>query len=93
MSATMIDIMVNDLKTFSPLSSTFNSIVSLAATGEENDHGGGFERRVGDHAVTLSSQTVHFGPEPHHAQTPREEFRTLYLTTQLPKRFESMFSV
>ena len=62
MSATMIDIMVNDLKTFSPLSSTFNSIVSLAATGEENDHGGGFERRVGDHAVTLSGRTVHFVP-------------------------------
>jgi hypothetical protein len=58
----MIDLMINNLKTFSPLSSTFNSIFSLAATGVENDHGGGFERRVGDHAVTLSGRTVHFVP-------------------------------
>ena len=62
MSATMADIIVNGAETFGPLSSTYNNILSLCATGVKNSHGGGFERRVGDHAITLNGRTFHFIP-------------------------------
>ena len=63
MSATMADIIVNGAENFGPLSSTYNNILSLCATGVKNSHGGGFERRVGDHAITLNGRTFHFIPK------------------------------
>jgi hypothetical protein len=62
MSASMSTIMVDGIKTFGQLSSTYNNIVALCATGVKNDHGGGFERRVGNHAVTLNGRTYHYVP-------------------------------
>lgn len=46
----------------SGLSARYNAILSLGATGVDNGKGGGWERRVGAHAVTLIGKTYHYLP-------------------------------
>jgi len=41
---------------------SYNSVLCCAATGVENNDGGGFERIHGDHAVRLHGRTYHFLP-------------------------------
>jgi hypothetical protein len=60
---TIRHIMIDNIISFSSLSSTYNNVLALAVTGVRNDHGGGYERRVGNHSVTMNGSTFHFLPK------------------------------
>jgi hypothetical protein len=69
LSEEMQELFVDNIEHFGPLSSTYNNVLSMAAvgvengnkaTGVKNSHPGGFERRVGDHCVTINGRTYHF---------------------------------
>ena len=48
---------------FSSISSTYNNILAMGATGVDNGKGGGFEHDMhGNHAVKLNGRTYHFFP-------------------------------
>lgn len=54
---------IQDTANFSRISSTYNNILAMGATGVENDRGGGFERDMfGPHAVKLNGRMYHFLP-------------------------------
>jgi hypothetical protein len=55
-------VIVNDER-FSRVSSTYNNILSFAATGVSNDSSGGFVNSAqGDSCVTINGRTYHFFP-------------------------------
>jgi hypothetical protein len=56
------EIMVTNVKHFGRLSSTYNNILAISAVGVENERGGGWERLLGDHAVTLNGRTYTYLP-------------------------------
>ena len=53
--------MITNIEHFGPLSSTYNNILALCATGIKNSHQGGFEDRGYGipHCVTLTGKTYH----------------------------------
>jgi hypothetical protein len=57
-------------KKFSKISSTYNNILAMGATGVDNGKGGGFENNMhGDHAVKLNGSTYHFIPPAYSSTT------------------------
>jgi hypothetical protein len=73
MSETMRNLFLNNIEHFSNLSSTYNNILSLCATGVDNDHGGGYEKR-GDGApdcVTMMGGSYHFFPKASNISTDK----------------------
>ena len=57
------EVIVHD-KRFSRLSSTYNNILSFAATGIQNDSGGGFVNNTqGESCVTINGRVYHFLPQ------------------------------
>ena len=56
----ILDLATNFINHMSRNSVTYNSILSLGATGIENGTGGGWERIHGDHAITLHGRTYHY---------------------------------
>lgn len=60
--SSLLYIFQNTIK-FSTISSSFNNILAMGATGVDNGKGGGFERDMhGNHAVKLNGRTYHFFP-------------------------------
>ena len=71
LSEQMRHIMIDNIEHFGRLSSAYNNMLSICRIGVENGnretgaintHPGGFERRVGDHAVTVCGRTYHCIP-------------------------------
>lgn len=58
----MQEMMIMDTEHFSRLSSTYNNMFAFGTVCVENDHGGGFEKRVGAHAVTICGRTYSYIP-------------------------------
>ena len=48
----LLDMYFND-KSFGEVSNVYNNLLSFAATGVNNEHGGKFESIVGDHSRTM----------------------------------------
>lgn len=72
LSADMQNLMINNIQHYGKLSSTYNNILSISASGVTNGHPmsnvtnthpGGFERRVGDHSVTMQGRMFHYFPK------------------------------
>ena len=62
MTEVMHKVMVDGMQSFSRLSSTYNNLLAMGAVGVQNDHGGRYENRVGDHCVTICGRTYSFMP-------------------------------
>jgi hypothetical protein len=63
LSPQILDLFMNNRANFSRSSSSYNNILSMAATAVENDNGGGWQQGYrGDHAVTMNGRTHHFFP-------------------------------
>jgi len=58
----MIHYITDRLQHMGRNSVSYNSVLCCAATGVENNEGGGFETIHGDHAVRLHGRTYHFLP-------------------------------
>ena len=57
------EVMVDNVKHFGRLSSTYNNILAISAVGVENERGGGWERMLGDHSVTMNGRTYTYLPQ------------------------------
>jgi len=65
-----IKLIFENTKNFSRISSTYNNILAMGATGVDNGKGGGFENNMhGDHAVKLNGSTYHFIPPAYSSTT------------------------
>jgi len=59
----LLEIYLHDIEHFGRMSSYYNNILSISATGvEHGPEGSGWERIIGDHAVKLHGRTYHFLP-------------------------------
>ena len=63
MTQKMQEMMLQGTEHFSRLSSTYNNMFAFGTVCVENEHGGGFEKRVGDHAVTICGRTYSYVPK------------------------------
>ena len=71
LSKQLSDYIKDNIENIGRLSAAYNSVLSICRIGVENGnretgaintHPGGFERRVGDHAVTVCGRTYHCIP-------------------------------
>jgi hypothetical protein len=69
LSKTFFDEVIED-SSFGRLSSTYNNMLSLSAVGVSNEAGGGWERRNGDHSVTLNGRTFTYIPKAGNGAVP-----------------------
>ena len=70
----MQEMMIMDTEHFSCLSSSYNNMFAFGTVCVENDHGGGFEKRVGAHAVTICGRTYSYIPRANSGSACRSEW-------------------
>lgn len=81
LSDTMQNLILDNIEHFSHLSSTYNNLLSLCATGVDNDHGGKYENR-GNGApscVTMMGGSYHFFPTVKNSTEPSGKFKYMLL--------------